>query len=71
MSSHTTRTTLTPITAMRMVIATENLILIQPLTEEKCQQALFQMNPHKAPNHMGLVLCFFISFGPFSKIVFV
>ena len=33
--------------------------LIQPITEEEVQQALFQMNPYKAPGSYGFGALFF------------
>ena len=52
---------------MHKVTPTENLSLIQPVTEEEIQQALFQMNPCKAPRSDGFCALFFQKFWPLFK----
>ena len=52
---------------MHKVTATENLSLIQLVTKEEIQQALFQMNHYKAPGSDGFCALFFQKFWPLFK----
>ncbi|KAJ8443344.1 LOW QUALITY PROTEIN: hypothetical protein Cgig2_015825 [Carnegiea gigantea] len=58
-SSHNQGTHFPILTVLRKATHDENRILIQQVTEEEIHQALFQMNPYKAPGSDGFGAVFF------------